>query len=179
VTRKAGAMLIFDEVQCGMGRTGRPFAADFYGVTPDIITTAKGLAGGFPAGAVITTDELAAGLEIGELGTTFGGGPMACAAIETVIAVIRDQGLLERVRSLSELVRQTCVTGPVTAVQGAGFLLGLVCSRPAREIQAELLAHDILAGTSADPRVLRLLPPLTLEHEHVAALAAALAEIAP
>jgi acetylornithine/N-succinyldiaminopimelate aminotransferase len=179
VTRKAGALLIFDEVQCGMGRTGRPFAADYYGVTPDIITTAKGLAGGFPAGAVITTAELAAGLRVGELGTTFGGGPMACVAIETVIAVIRDESLLERVRSVSEQVRRTCVTGPVTAVQGAGFLLGLVCSRPAREIQAELLEHDILAGTSADPRVLRLLPPLTLEHEHVAALAAALAEIAP
>jgi acetylornithine/N-succinyldiaminopimelate aminotransferase len=178
-TRKAGALLIFDEVQCGMGRTGRPFGADYFGVTPDIITTAKGLAGGFPAGAVITTAEIAARLKVGELGTTFGGGPMACAAIETVLAVIRDEGLLERVRTLSEQVRGTCVVGPVTAIQGAGFLLGLVCSRPAREIQAELLERDILAGTSADPRVLRLLPPFILETEHVARLAAALAEIAP
>src|SRR5690606_6092523 len=77
VTREAGAMLIFDEVQCGMGRTGRPFAADYYGVTPDIITTAKGLAGGFPAGAVITSHAIADRLQVGELGTTFGGGPMA------------------------------------------------------------------------------------------------------
>jgi acetylornithine/N-succinyldiaminopimelate aminotransferase len=177
-TRKAGALLIFDEVQCGMGRTGRPFAADYYGVTPDIITTAKGLAGGFPAGAVITTHEIASALKVGELGTTFGGGPMACAAIEAVLAAIRDEGLLERVRSLSARIRETCLVGPVTAIQGAGFLLGLVCSRPAREIQAELLEHDILAGTSADSRVLRLLPPLTLEPEHVARLAAALAEIA-
>ncbi|MEI2421863.1 aminotransferase class III-fold pyridoxal phosphate-dependent enzyme, partial [Arthrospira platensis SPKY2] len=67
-TRKAGAVLIFDEVQCGMGRTGRPFGADYYGITPDIITTAKGLAGGFPAGAVITTAEIAAGVKLGELG---------------------------------------------------------------------------------------------------------------
>lgn len=178
-TRDAGAMLIFDEVQCGMGRTGRPFAADYYGITPDIITTAKGLAGGFPAGALITTHEIAAGLKIGELGTTFGGGPMACAAIEAVLAAIRDEGLLERVRILSEQIRRTCVAGPVTAIQGAGFLLGLVCTRPAKEIQAELLERDILAGTSADPRVLRLLPPFTLEPEHVARLAAALAEIAP
>jgi len=178
-TRDAGALLIFDEVQCGMGRTGRPFAADHYGITPDIITTAKGLAGGFPAGAVITTAQLAAGLKIGELGTTFGGGPMACAAIETVLAVIRDENLLEQVRALSAQIRATCLVGPVRSIQGAGFLLGLVCSRPAREIQAELLEHDILAGTSADPRVLRLLPPLTLEPEHVARLAAALAEIAP
>jgi len=178
-TREAGALLIFDEVQCGVGRTGLPFAADYFGVTPDIITTAKGLAGGFPASAVITTAEIAAGLKVGELGTTFGGGPMACAAIETVLAVIRDEGLLERVRTLSEQIRATCMVGPVTAIQGAGFLLGLVCSRPAREIQAELLARDILAGTSADPRVLRLLPPFILEPEHVARLAAALAEIAP
>ena len=179
VTREVGALLIFDEVQCGMGRTGRPFAADYYGITPDIITTAKGLAGGFPAGAVITTSQLAAGLKVGELGTTFGGGPMACAAIETVLAVIRDENLLERVRTLSALIRETCLVGPVQSIQGAGFLLGLVCTRPAREIQAELLEHDILAGTSADPRVLRLLPPLTLEPEHVGRLAAALAEIAP
>jgi acetylornithine/N-succinyldiaminopimelate aminotransferase len=178
-TRDAGALLIFDEVQCGMGRTGRPFAADHYGITPDIITTAKGLAGGFPAGALITTHEIAAGLKVGELGTTFGGGPMACAAIETVLAVIRDEGLLERVRALSEQIRATCLVGPVTAIQGAGFLLGLVCSRPAKEVQAELLAHGILAGTSADPRVLRLLPPLILTPEHVDRLAAALAEIAP
>jgi acetylornithine/N-succinyldiaminopimelate aminotransferase len=178
-TRDAGALLIFDEVQCGMGRTGRPFAADHYGITPDIITTAKGLAGGFPAGALITTHEIAAGLKVGELGTTFGGGPMACAAIETVLAVIRDEGLLERVRVLSEQIRATCIVGPVTAIQGAGFLLGLVCSRPAKEIQAELLEHGILAGTSADPRVLRLLPPLILVPEHVDRLAAALAEIAP
>ena len=176
-TRAAGAMLVFDEVQCGMGRTGRPFAADHFGVTPDLLTTAKGLAGGFPAGALITTDAVARDLKPGELGTTFGGGPMACAAIEAVIATIHDEGLLERVRALSALIRQTCVTGPVTGVQGAGFLLGLVCSRPAKAVQAELLGHGILAGTSADPRVLRLLPPLILEPDHVALLAKALAEI--
>lgn len=177
-TKDAGAMLIFDEVQCGMGRTGRPFAADYFGVTPDLLTTAKGLAGGFPAGALITSESVARALKPGDLGTTFGGGPMACAAIEAVVDVIREEGLLERVRELSALIRSTCVTGPVTGVQGAGFLLGLVCSRPAKDIQAELLAQDILAGTSADPRILRLLPPYVLEEEHVASLAAALAEIA-
>jgi len=78
-TKAAGAMLIFDEVQCGMGRTGRPFAADYFGVTPDLLTTAKGLAGGFPAGALITSEAVARTLKAGDLGTTFGGGPMACA----------------------------------------------------------------------------------------------------
>jgi len=179
LTRERGALLIFDEVQCGMGRTGRPFAADHYGVTPDMLTTAKGLAGGFPAGALLTTHELAAGLEVGELGTTFGGGPMACAAIAAVLDAIRDEGLLENVRALSDRIRASCRVGPVTAIQGAGFLLGLVCSRPAREVQALLLDRDILAGTSADPRVLRLLPPYVLEPEHVDRLAAALAEIDP
>ena len=179
LTRERGALLIFDEVQCGMGRTGRPFAADHYGVTPDMLTTAKGLAGGFPAGALLTTQALAANLEVGELGTTFGGGPMACAAIAAVLDAIRDEGLLENVRALSDRIRASCRVGPVTAIQGAGFLLGLVCSRPAREVQALLLDRDILAGTSADPRVLRLLPPYVLEPEHVDRLAAALAEIDP
>ena len=179
LTRERGALLIFDEVQCGMGRTGRPFAADHYGITPDMLTTAKGLAGGFPAGALLTTQALAAGLQVGELGTTFGGGPMACAAIAAVLDAIRDEGLLENVRALSDRIRASCRVGPVTAIQGAGFLLGLVCSRPAREVQALLLDRDILAGTSADPRVLRLLPPYVLEPEHVDRLAAALAEIDP
>ena len=179
LTRKAGALLIFDEVQCGMGRTGHPFAAQAYGVTPDLLTTAKGLAGGFPAGAVLASDEVAAGLKHGDLGTTFGGGPLACALIETVIDTIESEGLMPRVRTLSQLLRETCQVGPVTGIQGGGFLLGLRTSRPAREIVDELLDHGILAGTSGDPNVVRLLPPLVLEESHVETLAKALAEIRP
>jgi acetylornithine/N-succinyldiaminopimelate aminotransferase len=179
LTRAAGALLIFDEVQCGMGRTGHPFAAQAYGVTPDILTTAKGLAGGFPAGAVLVSDAAAAGLQHGDLGATFGGGPMACALIETVIDVIETGDLLPRVRALSALIRETCQVGPVTGVQGDGFLLGLRTSRPGREIVNELLEKGILAGTAGDPNIVRLLPPLILEESHVAALAKALAEIRP
>jgi acetylornithine/N-succinyldiaminopimelate aminotransferase len=179
LTRKAGALLIFDEVQCGMGRTGRPFAAQTYGVTPDLLTTAKGLAGGFPAGAVLASDEVSAGLKHGDLGTTFGGGPLACALIEAVIDTIEAEDLLPRVRTLSQLIRDTCQVGPVTGVQGAGFLLGLRTTRPAREIVNELLDHGILAGTSGDPDIVRLLPPLVLEESHVETLAKALAEIRP
>jgi len=178
LTRAAGALLIFDEVQCGMGRTGHPFAAQAYGVTPDILTTAKGLAGGFPAGAVLVSDA-AAGLQHGDLGATFGGGPMACALIETVIDIIESGDLLPRVRALSALIRETCQVGPVTGVQGDGFLLGLKTSRPGREIVNELLEKGILAGTAGDPNIVRLLPPLILEESHVAALAKALAEIRP
>ncbi len=179
LTRRAGAMLIFDEVQCGMGRTGQPFAAQTWNVTPDLLTTAKGLAGGFPAGALLVTPEIAARVRRGDLGSTFGGGPMACALIEAVIDAIEEDGLLENVRTQSRRIFETCKVGPVESIQGAGFLLGLRTTRPAREVQAELLARGILTGTSADPRVVRLLPPLVLAAEHVAALAAALAEIEP
>jgi acetylornithine/N-succinyldiaminopimelate aminotransferase len=179
LTSAAGALLIFDEVQCGMGRTGRPFAAQAYGVTPDLLTTAKGMAGGFPAGAVLVSDPVGAGLAKGDLGSTFGGGPMACALIEAVIDAIESDGLLARVRALSALIRETCRVGPVRSIQGDGFLLGLRTSRPARGIVDELLEKGILAGTSGDPDVVRLLPPLILEEPHVATLAKALAEIHP
>jgi acetylornithine/succinyldiaminopimelate/putrescine aminotransferase len=179
LTRAAGALLIFDEIQCGMGRTGHPFAAQAYGVAPDILTTAKGLAGGFPAGAVLASDAVAAGLSKGDLGTTFGGGPLACALIETVIDTIESGDLMSRVRTLSALIRETCQVGPVRSIQGDGFLLGLRTTRPAKGIVEELLGLGILAGTSGDPDVVRLLPPLVLEESHVAALAKALAEIRP
>lgn len=177
LTRAQGAMLIFDEVQCGMGRTGQPFAAQAYGVTPDLLTTAKGLAGGFPAGALLASDEVAAGLREGDLGSTFGGGPLACALIETVINIIEEEGLLQRARELSERIHATCVKGPVTAIQGKGLLLGLRTTRPAKEIHGELIERGIFTGTSGDPHIVRLLPPLVLQEEHVDALAAALAEI--
>ncbi len=174
-----GSLLIFDEVQCGVGRSGYPFAADAAGVTPDLLTTAKGLAGGLPAGAVIMTDAIAEELGPGDLGTTFGGGPLACAAIEAVIATIRETHLLENVRRLSARLREECLTGPVTSIQGGGFLLGLRTTRPAAEIRDALLERGILTGTSGDPRILRLLPPLVLEDSHVDQLVNALTEIQP
>ena len=179
LTRRAGALLIFDEVQTGMGRTGQPFAAQTWGVTPDLLTTAKGLAAGFPAGAVLVAPEIAAGVRRGDYGSTFGGGPLACALIEAVIAAIGEEDLLARVRRLSQRIRETCVVGPVESIQGEGYLLGLRTTRPAREVVADLIEHGILAGGANDPRVVRLLPPLVLEDRHVAALAAALAEIRP
>ena len=116
-------------------------------------------------------------LHAGEHGTTFGGGPLACALIETVIDTIESEGLMDRVQILSRQIRETCQVGPVTGVQGGGFLLGLRTSRPAREVVDELLDHGILAGTSGDPNIVRLLPPLVLEASHVETLAKALSEI--
>jgi acetylornithine/succinyldiaminopimelate/putrescine aminotransferase len=175
---EVGALLIFDEVQCGMGRTGHPFAANLYGITPDMITTAKALGNGFPCAALLMAPRIAAGLELDLLGTTFGGGPLACAAIEAVIEAIESEKLLARVRRVSAYIRETCLTGPVKGFQGAGLLLGLITTRPAKAIQAELLARGILAGTSADPHVLRILAPFILEESHVDLLKDALAGLA-
>jgi acetylornithine/succinyldiaminopimelate/putrescine aminotransferase len=172
-----GALLIFDEVQCGMGRTGYPFAAQALGLTPDLLTVAKGLAGGFPAGAVLVREELAGRLNEGDLGTTFGGGPIACALMETVIDVLESDGLLARVRRLSDRLRRECLVGPVQAIQGMGLMLGLRTRQPAADVLAELRQRGILAGNSADPHVLRLLPPLMIEDAHVDMLVAALKEI--
>jgi acetylornithine/succinyldiaminopimelate/putrescine aminotransferase len=174
---QTGALLIFDEVQCGMGRTGHPFAANLYGVVPDMITTAKALGAGFPVGALLTGARVAGALKPDALGTTFGGGPLACAVVAAVIDAIEGEDLLGNVRRVSRLIRESCVVGPVTGTQGEGFLLGLRTRRPAKEIHAALLARNILAGTSGDPQVLRLLPPYTLADSHVALLRDALLEI--
>ncbi|HVO46192.1 MAG TPA: aminotransferase class III-fold pyridoxal phosphate-dependent enzyme [Steroidobacteraceae bacterium] len=174
---EVGALLIFDEVQCGMGRVGHPFAANLYGVMPDMITTAKALGNGFPCAALLTNERVSSALKLDLLGTTFGGGPMACAAMEAVIEAIESEHLLERVRRVSDYIRANCVVGPITGHQGAGFLTGLRTTRPARQIQAELLEGGILTGTATDPQVLRLLPPFILEEEHVDMLRDSLADL--
>lgn len=171
---KAGALLIADEVQCGMGRCGHYFAIHAYGVEPDLLTAAKGLGGGIPCGALLCSESLSKMVGPGDLGSTFGGGPIAAAAIIAVIETIRSEGLLANVRKREAEIREHCVTGPVKSVQGMGLLLGLVCDRPAADVRDALLENEILAGTSADPSVLRLLPPLTLQSKHVTRLAEAL-----
>jgi len=172
-----GAFLIFDEVQCGMGRSGSPFAANFYGVTPDMVTAAKALGNGFPVSALLLSRRIAALLKYDDMGTTFGGGPMACAIAEAVIDTIESESLLANVRQVSNYIRSSCIVGPITGVQGLGFLLGLKTSRPAKEVQAALLDKNILTGTSADPNILRLLPAYIINEGHVDQLSDALAKI--
>jgi acetylornithine/succinyldiaminopimelate/putrescine aminotransferase len=162
-----GALLIFDEVQCGMGRTGAPFAANYHGVAPDILTAAKALGNGFPVSALLMSGRVADQIKYDDMGTTFGGGPMACAVAEAVIDTIESESLLANVRQVSTYIRSNCITGPVTGTQGAGFLLGLKTSRPAKEVQAALMEKNILTGTSGDPNVLRLLPAYILNEGHV------------
>jgi acetylornithine/succinyldiaminopimelate/putrescine aminotransferase len=174
---EVGAVLIFDEVQCGMGRTGSPFGANYHGVTPDIITAAKALGNGFPVSALLLSRRVTRQIKYDDMGTTFGGGPMACAVAEAVIDTIESESLLANVRQVSTYIRSHCMVGPITGVQGAGFLLGLKTSRPAKEVQAALLEKDILTGTSGDPNVLRLLPAYILNEGHVDRLLDALAKI--
>jgi acetylornithine/succinyldiaminopimelate/putrescine aminotransferase len=174
---EVGALLIFDEVQCGMGRVGEPFAARLYGVQPDMITAAKALGSGFPCSALLMSPRVSNAVKLDSLGTTFGGGPMACALIEAVIDTIESERLLERVRTVGALIRSRCIIGPISGHQGAGLLVGLRTERPAKEIHAALLERGILAGTAADPNILRLIPPFVLEAPHVELLRDALLDI--
>ncbi len=178
-TEKHGALLIADEVQSGMGRCGQYFAVQAHGVTPDILTSAKALGGGMPCGAVLCSHHIAAKFGPGDLGSTFGGGPMAAAAICATIDAIESEDLLGNVRRSELLIRESCVRGPVVKIQGMGLLLGLVCDRPATEVRDALLEHDILTGTSGDPAVLRILAPLVLQPAHIERLANALVDIVP
>ena len=173
-TERAGAMLIADEVQTGVGRCGRFFAVQAHGITPDILTSAKALGGGIPCGAVLCRAEIAERFGAGDLGSTFGGGPVAAAAIVAVIDTIENEGRLQNVRDREAQIRAQCVVGPVTRIQGMGLLLGLCCDRPAAQVRDALLDQDILTGTSADPAVLRILAPLVITSDHVDRLAAAL-----
>jgi acetylornithine/succinyldiaminopimelate/putrescine aminotransferase len=156
-----GVQLIFDEVQCGVGRCGAFTAAESFGVTPDLLTLAKGLAAGLPIGAVIATDEIAASLTLGDLGSTFGGGPLPCAAALANIGVIEQEHLIENAVDVGRYLTEGALKAKVRRVTGKGLLLGLHMSRSAAEVQLALFEHRILTGTSTDPNVLRLLPPLS------------------
>jgi acetylornithine/succinyldiaminopimelate/putrescine aminotransferase len=178
-TAKHGALLIADEVQSGMGRCGQFFAVQVHGIEPDLLTSAKALGGGIPCGAVLCNQAIASHFGRGDLGSTFGGGPVAAAAMVAVIDAIENEGLLANVRRCELAIREQCVVGPITRIQGMGLLLGLVCDRPAVEVRNALLEHDILTGTSSDPEVLRILAPLVLEPGHIDHLAEALNVVTP
>jgi acetylornithine/succinyldiaminopimelate/putrescine aminotransferase len=156
-----GAKLIFDEVQCGVGRSGTFTAAESFGVVPDLLTMAKGLASGLPIGALITTRAIADQLVIGDLGSTFGGGPVPCAAGLATIGVIEREGLMENVLEVGAHLTRGALALGIEGVQGRGLLLGLRLRRPASAVQKALFERRILTGTASDPTVLRLLPPLS------------------
>jgi acetylornithine aminotransferase/acetylornithine/N-succinyldiaminopimelate aminotransferase len=165
VTAAHGALLIFDEIQCGVGRSGSFTAAEACGVVPDLLTMAKGLGSGLPISATVASDAIASQVKIGDLGSTFGGGPVPCAAALATLKVMDDESLLRNWRA------------GVQDVQGRGLLLGLRLDRPAVEVQRALFERRILTGTSTDPKVLRLMPPLSFSVAEADKLIAALVEV--
>ena len=173
---EVGALLIYDEVQTGMGRLGRSLAAGEHGVKPDLVTLAKALAGGVPMGAVLMNNRVAERVKQGDLGSTFGGGPVACAAMLATLDVMTGERLLEHAHALGERARDTLCVGPVREVLGRGCLLGLMLNMPAKALHSELLNRGFITGTSSNANVLRLMPPLNTPTEAIDALAGALAE---
>ena len=162
-----GLLLIFDEVQCGVGRTGKLFAHEWAGITPDIMMVAKGIGGGFPLGAVLATEAAANGMTAGTHGSTYGGNPLGCAAGCAAMDIIADRDFLAEVNRKAGAMRQK-LEGLVAnrpdvfeEVRGAGLMLGLKCKAPNADVVAAGYAQEVITVPAAD-NVIRLLPPLTI-----------------
>lgn len=171
VCDERGIMLIYDEVQTGVGRTGEWFFAGSPagdGVVPDIVTLAKALGSGIPAGACLVTDPIASHIKENDLGTTFGGGMLAMAAVTATLEAIESDRMLNNVKRVEAYLRERLSkVEQVVAVHGRGFLLGIEFAQKAAPIHQALLDQKIITGTSSNPNVLRLLPPLCLQEAEV------------
>lgn len=168
-----GLLLIFDEVQCGVGRTGKMFAHEWAGVTPDIMMVAKGIGGGFPLGAVLATENAASGMTAGTHGSTYGGNPLGCAVGNAVINIIGTDAFLEDVNRKAGLMRQK-LEGLVAShpdvfesVRGSGLMLGLKCKATNSDVVSAGYLHEVITVPAAD-NVIRLLPPLNITDEDIA-----------
>jgi acetylornithine aminotransferase/acetylornithine/N-succinyldiaminopimelate aminotransferase len=168
--------LIFDEVQTGVGRTGTFSMSDHFGVRPDLISLAKSLGAGVPVSAVLVADAVAQTVEPGDQGSTFGGGMLAMAAVSAALDTLVDDDLMERATEIHTQIQEQ--VGPHGAeVRGKGCLIGLRLDRPAAPVKSALLEQGVLVGTSADPHVLRIMPPLTSTDEDVALFAETFATV--
>jgi acetylornithine/N-succinyldiaminopimelate aminotransferase len=167
-----GLLLIYDEVQCGIGRTGKLFAYEQSGVAPDIMAIAKGIGGGFPVGACLATAEAAAGMTAGVHGTTFGGNPLAMAVGNAVLDVVLADGFLDEVKRKALLFKQGLAAiadefpDVIAEIRGVGLMLGLRCVIPNTRLQAAMRDEHMLAVTAGD-NVVRLLPPLVASDEDI------------
>ena len=176
-----GLLFMLDEVQCGMGRTGKLFAHEWSGITPDIMAIAKALGGGFPVGACLATEKAAIGMTAGTHGSTFGGNPLAMAVGNAVVDVIAGPEFLDRVNLIANYLKQQLQmvldrNGTVIEeVRGSGLLLGLKCKVPNSELVDALRDQGMLAVGAGD-NVVRLLPPLIISEEHVREAVSALNE---
>ncbi|WP_322891797.1 MULTISPECIES: aspartate aminotransferase family protein [unclassified Yoonia] len=167
-----GILMILDEVQCGMGRTGKLFAHEWAGITPDIMMVAKGIGGGFPLGAVLATENAASGMTAGTHGSTYGGNPLACAVGLRVMEIVATDDFLAEVNRKAGLLRQK-LEGLVAAhpdvfekVRGSGLMLGLKCKATNTDIVRAGYGQGVLTVPAAD-NVIRLLPPLTITDEEI------------
>ncbi len=169
---KHGLLLIYDEVQSGIGRTGKLFAYEWSGAAPDIMAVAKGIGGGVPVGACLATDEAASGMKPGVHGTTFGGNPLAMAVGNAVLDVVLEDGFLDEVRRKSLLLKQSLASvvdefpDVFETVRGSGLMLGLKCRLPNGDVNTALRGRKFLAVPAGD-NVIRLLPPLTVTDEEI------------
>ena len=169
---KYNALLILDEIQTGVGRTGKMFAYEHYGIKPDIVTLAKGLGGGVPIGAFIASDKVAQVFVPGDHGSTFGGNPLACAAANAVLSVIEEEGLLQNVLDLEEYFFQELnklkdkYPQLITAVRGKGLIIGLELTQMGRDIVNECLKYGAIINCTAG-NVLRFVPPLNITTKHI------------
>lgn len=167
-----GLLLIFDEVQTGIGRTGKLFAYEWSGVTPDIMTSAKGIGSGFPIGACLATAEAAKGMTPGTHGSTFGGNPLACAVGAAVVETVRDPDFLENVRKMGLYMKQRLAAvvdahpDLVAEVRGEGLLRGVRCIVPVGDVAAAMRDQDLL-GVAAGENVMRLIPPLIVTEAEI------------
>ena len=174
-----GLLLVFDEVQCGIGRSGRLFAHEWAGVTPDLMAIAKGLGGGFPIGACLTTGHVAEAMTAGSHGSTFGGNPLAMAVANAVLDVVLANGFLTRVVATGVLLRDRLdvlarrFPEVISEVRGTGLMLGLKCVVPNRELILRLHAEGLLSVPAGD-NVVRLLPPLIVGEAEIDAAVGAL-----
>src|SRR5437899_5387921 len=165
------AALIFDEIQCGLGRTGTIFAFQTFGVVPDIVAIAKPIAAGIPLGAFLAREEFASAISVGQHGTTFGGGPLACRVALEYLAILEEDKLLENVARVGGYLQQELKTitekyAAAQEIRGRGFIQGLVLDIPARPIVEQALAEGVLFNSTQD-NVLRFLPPFLLQEKHV------------
>jgi acetylornithine/N-succinyldiaminopimelate aminotransferase len=169
-----GLMLVLDEVQAGYGRTGKLFAHELYGVTPDIMAVAKGIGGGFPLGACLATEEAAKGMVFGTHGSTYGGNPLAMAAGEAVLDVILEPGFLDHVEKMGERLRSSLEQlipnhdHLFESVRGKGLMQGLKLKHPSRDFVAHLRDKHGLLTVAAGDNTVRLLPPLIIDESHIA-----------
>jgi acetylornithine/succinyldiaminopimelate/putrescine aminotransferase len=165
------AALIFDEIQCGLGRTGTIFAFQSFGVTPDIVAIAKPVAAGLPLGAFLAREEFASAISVGQHGTTFGGGPLACRVALEYLAILEEEKLLENVSRVGSYLQEQLKNvaekyAAAKEVRGRALIQGLQVDIPARPIVEEALAQGVLFNSTQDT-VLRFLPPFLLEEGHV------------